>query len=196
GDRDSTLDRDRPQPDQHDRGRISHRDRQRARGVVDGDALGLPANGQQLPGRMGARRRRGGGLGDRGQPPVPGRAADSEQRDSNHRNRNAGTTASTSSHRGPPRAQGRTSRSRPFSWWQALPPALPRNPYVSRTPASHGPCAAAWQGCMGIVPTVIVPVLNEASALPALLSALPAGYQAIVVDNGSTDGSADVAAHA
>jgi glycosyltransferase involved in cell wall biosynthesis len=44
------------------------------------------------------------------------------------------------------------------------------------------------------VPAVIVPVLNEATALPALLSALPAGYQAIVVDNGSTDGSAEVAA--
>jgi glycosyltransferase involved in cell wall biosynthesis len=46
------------------------------------------------------------------------------------------------------------------------------------------------------VPAVIVPVLNEATALPALLSALPAGYQAIVVDNGSTDGSAEVAARA
>jgi glycosyltransferase involved in cell wall biosynthesis len=44
------------------------------------------------------------------------------------------------------------------------------------------------------VPTVIVPVLNEAAALPALLAAMPAGYHALVVDNGSIDGSAHVAA--
>ncbi|HWD63313.1 MAG TPA: glycosyltransferase family 2 protein, partial [Humibacter sp.] len=41
---------------------------------------------------------------------------------------------------------------------------------------------------------VVLPCLNEAPALPGLLSALPAGYRAIVVDNGSSDGSADVAA--
>jgi glycosyltransferase involved in cell wall biosynthesis len=41
---------------------------------------------------------------------------------------------------------------------------------------------------------VIVPVLNEVGALPALLSALPSGYEAMVVDNGSTDGSAETAA--
>jgi glycosyltransferase involved in cell wall biosynthesis len=46
------------------------------------------------------------------------------------------------------------------------------------------------------VPAVIVPVLNEVAALPALLTAVPPGYQAIVVDNGSTDGSAEVAARA
>ncbi len=40
---------------------------------------------------------------------------------------------------------------------------------------------------------VVIPVLDEALALPALLAAMPAGYQALVVDNGSTDGSADVA---
>jgi glycosyltransferase involved in cell wall biosynthesis len=40
----------------------------------------------------------------------------------------------------------------------------------------------------------VLPCLNEAAALPGLLSRLPAGYRAIVVDNGSTDGSADVAA--
>jgi glycosyltransferase involved in cell wall biosynthesis len=43
------------------------------------------------------------------------------------------------------------------------------------------------------VPDVIIPVLNEAAALPALLSAIPAGYRPIVVDNGSTDGSGDLA---
>ncbi|WP_243064488.1 glycosyltransferase family 2 protein [Humibacter sp. RRB41] len=40
---------------------------------------------------------------------------------------------------------------------------------------------------------VVLPCLNEAPALPGLLSALPCGYRAIVVDNGSTDGSAEVA---
>jgi glycosyltransferase involved in cell wall biosynthesis len=41
---------------------------------------------------------------------------------------------------------------------------------------------------------VVLPCLNEASALPWVLSRLPAGYRAIVVDNGSTDGSATIAA--
>jgi glycosyltransferase involved in cell wall biosynthesis len=43
------------------------------------------------------------------------------------------------------------------------------------------------------MPDVIIPVLDEAMALPALLDAMPAGYRPIVVDNGSTDGSAAVA---
>jgi len=41
---------------------------------------------------------------------------------------------------------------------------------------------------------VVLPCLDEAAALPAVLAALPAGYHAIVVDNGSTDGSPEVAA--
>ncbi|WP_203753103.1 glycosyltransferase family 2 protein [Catellatospora bangladeshensis] len=40
---------------------------------------------------------------------------------------------------------------------------------------------------------VVLPCLNEAAALPGVLSGLPAGYRAIVADNGSTDGSAEVA---
>jgi glycosyltransferase involved in cell wall biosynthesis len=40
---------------------------------------------------------------------------------------------------------------------------------------------------------VVLPCLNEAGALPWLLGRLPEGYRAIVVDNGSTDGSADIA---
>lgn len=40
---------------------------------------------------------------------------------------------------------------------------------------------------------VVFPCLNEAAALPRVLSRLPAGYRAIVVDNGSTDDSAQVA---
>ena len=41
---------------------------------------------------------------------------------------------------------------------------------------------------------VILPALDEERALPGLLAALPAGYRAIVVDNGSTDRTAAVAA--
>ena len=41
---------------------------------------------------------------------------------------------------------------------------------------------------------VVLPCLDEAAALPAVLAALPPGYRAIVVDNGSRDGSPDVAA--
>ena len=40
---------------------------------------------------------------------------------------------------------------------------------------------------------VVLPALNEAIALPAVLAALPDGYRAIVVDNGSSDGTAEVA---
>ncbi len=40
---------------------------------------------------------------------------------------------------------------------------------------------------------VILPCLDEAAALPAVLAGLPPGYRALVVDNGSGDGSADVA---
>jgi glycosyltransferase involved in cell wall biosynthesis len=41
---------------------------------------------------------------------------------------------------------------------------------------------------------VVLPCLDEASSLPWVLSRLPAGYRAIVADNGSTDGSAEIAA--
>ncbi|MBC7724321.1 MAG: glycosyltransferase family 2 protein [Burkholderiaceae bacterium] len=40
---------------------------------------------------------------------------------------------------------------------------------------------------------VVFPCLNEEGALPWVLSRLPSGYRAIVVDNGSTDRSAAVA---
>lgn len=41
--------------------------------------------------------------------------------------------------------------------------------------------------------TVVIPCLNEAEALPIVLRAMPPGYQPLVVDNNSTDGTADVA---
>ena len=40
---------------------------------------------------------------------------------------------------------------------------------------------------------VVLPCLDEAAALPGVLAAIPADMRAIVVDNGSRDGSADVA---
>ncbi|MFF4018791.1 glycosyltransferase family 2 protein [Streptomyces sp. NPDC001843] len=40
---------------------------------------------------------------------------------------------------------------------------------------------------------VVLPCLNEAEALPWVLARIPPGWRALVVDNGSTDGSADVA---
>lgn len=46
---------------------------------------------------------------------------------------------------------------------------------------------------MEITLDVVLPCLNEAGALPQVLAALPAGCRAIVVDNGSTDGSPEVA---
>ncbi|MDM4719238.1 glycosyltransferase family 2 protein [Micromonospora sp. WMMA1363] len=41
---------------------------------------------------------------------------------------------------------------------------------------------------------VVLPCLDEAAALPGVLTALPPGYRAVVVDNGSRDGSPEVAA--
>lgn len=43
------------------------------------------------------------------------------------------------------------------------------------------------------MPDVVLPVLNEAGNLPWLLGRMPAGFTPVVVDNGSTDGSGDVA---
>lgn len=41
--------------------------------------------------------------------------------------------------------------------------------------------------------TVVLPCLNEADSLPGVLAAIPAGYRALVVDNNSTDDTAEVA---
>jgi glycosyltransferase involved in cell wall biosynthesis len=46
------------------------------------------------------------------------------------------------------------------------------------------------------VPTacdLVLPCRDEAAALPALMARVPAGFSVVVVDNGSTDGTADVA---
>src|SRR5919202_1672101 len=44
------------------------------------------------------------------------------------------------------------------------------------------------------MPDVILPVLDEREALPWVLERMPAGFDPIVVDNGSTDGSGALAA--
>lgn len=40
---------------------------------------------------------------------------------------------------------------------------------------------------------VILPVLDEAAAIPGVLGAMPEGFEPLVVDNGSSDGSAEIA---
>lgn len=44
------------------------------------------------------------------------------------------------------------------------------------------------------VADVVLPVLNEAEALPWVIARMPPGFRPIVVDNGSTDGSGELAA--
>jgi glycosyltransferase involved in cell wall biosynthesis len=44
------------------------------------------------------------------------------------------------------------------------------------------------------MPDVVLPVLNEAAALPWVLARMPEGFHPIVVDNGSSDGSGRLAA--
>jgi glycosyltransferase involved in cell wall biosynthesis len=48
-------------------------------------------------------------------------------------------------------------------------------------------------GPMPLEATVILPVLDEVGALPWVLGRVPPGFRALVVDNGSTDGSGDLA---
>ena len=65
-------------------------------------------------------------------------------------------------------------------------------------PASRGPsarvAAAAHDTSAPLAPVdVVLPCLDEAGALPGVLAGLPDGWRALVVDNGSRDGSAGVA---
>jgi hypothetical protein len=57
--------------------------------------------------------------------------------------------------------------------------------------------ASSTEGSNAAVSTVaadvVLPCLDEAAALPWVLSRIPKGWRAIVVDNGSTDGSAGMA---
>ncbi|MDF3149190.1 glycosyltransferase, partial [Streptomyces sp. T21Q-yed] len=54
------------------------------------------------------------------------------------------------------------------------------------------PSATASEPCTASV-DVVLPCLDEAEALPWVLERIPPGWRALVVDNGSTDGSAAVA---
>src|SRR3954471_9425078 len=54
--------------------------------------------------------------------------------------------------------------------------------------------ATALHASVGSVPEVILPVLDEREALPWVLGRMPPGFVALVVDNGSTDGSGELAA--
>lgn len=73
-------------------------------------------------------------------------------------------------------------------------PAARLSPTPDRTSAPAAvPAPAAEESAVPLV-DVILPCLNEESALPYVLGRLPEGYRAIVVDNGSTDGSARLAA--
>lgn len=47
---------------------------------------------------------------------------------------------------------------------------------------------------MGAVIDVVLPVLDEFEAIPWVLDRMPTGYRPIVADNGSSDGSAELAA--
>lgn len=44
------------------------------------------------------------------------------------------------------------------------------------------------------IPEIVLPCLDEADALPHVLRSLPAGWPVLVVDNGSTDATAEIAA--
>lgn len=64
------------------------------------------------------------------------------------------------------------------------------------TGAASSRCGATDDaaGATAVLVDVVLPCLNERSALPQVLGALPPGYRPIVVDNGSTDGSGTLAA--
>ena len=57
----------------------------------------------------------------------------------------------------------------------------PSSPYVEKVMDEPARC------------DVVIPCRDEAAALPALLAKLPSGFRAVVVDNGSRDGTAEVA---
>jgi Glycosyl transferase family 2 len=74
----------------------------------------------------------------------------------------------------------------------------PRNLWPPARPASvvqrlvMGRLTAAAYG-RRVMPDVVLPVLDEAAALPWVLGRMPTGFRAIVVDNGSSDGSGRLA---
>jgi len=67
-----------------------------------------------------------------------------------------------------------------------------RHRTVSDRGPSTGPSRPEDRG-VNVVPEIILPCLDEADALPVVMAALPGGWPVLVVDNGSTDGTAAVA---
>jgi glycosyltransferase involved in cell wall biosynthesis len=61
------------------------------------------------------------------------------------------------------------------------------------TRAGAAPGRGAGRGWDGVTVTVVLPALNEAAALPVALGTFPPGIDLVVVDNGSTDATAEVA---
>ena len=59
-----------------------------------------------------------------------------------------------------------------------------------RTPPAR---SAPYVGEVDETCTLILPCLDEAAALPGVLAEVPAGFRVLVVDNGSRDGTAEVA---
>lgn len=79
-------------------------------------------------------------------------------------------------------------------WRAAVPSPLPMSrvrKWASRLARASKPLPSVSMSTA--VVDVILPCLDEAEALPVALAGLPTGYRAIVVDNGSRDGSAAIA---
>lgn len=69
----------------------------------------------------------------------------------------------------------------------------PRKGFVMSWPALAGPGGPSLERVKADTIDVILPCLNEADALPWVLARMPSWARPIVVDNGSTDGSSDIA---
>ena len=86
-------------------------------------------------------------------------------------------------------------RSRRHQSVRGVPAGHPGRPWRHRFVRAFVPLAAQFRRSVtGMEIDVVLPCLNEAGALPWLLSRMPPGYRPIVADNGSTDGSPTIAA--
>ncbi|GAB3444936.1 glycosyltransferase family 2 protein [Streptomonospora sediminis] len=88
------------------------------------------------------------------------------------------------------------ARGEPHGGREAVSDPHPHHPPGSATPETGARPGAGAADPTGPAPAVevVLPCLDEARALPWVLGRIPPGWRAIVVDNGSTDGSPDIAA--